>query len=152
MSTITILPTSPYDKACLQLQDELSATLQQITGSSGRASFDASAWGKRDIFLLACSNDIAVGCGALREVSAEIGEIKRMYARPETRGVGTQLLQALEKHALAHGFKTLWLETRKINQRAVAFYLRNGYQIRENYGRYAGRAEAVCFEKRLAER
>lgn len=150
MSAVTILATSPYDNASLQLQEELSLCLQQLTGSSGRASFDASAFGERDIFLLArdAANN-AVGCVALRELSPDVGEIKRMYARPATQGVGAQLLHALETHARANGYQQLWLETRKINQRAVAFYLRNGYQTRENYGRYVGRDDAVCFEKIL---
>ncbi|WOZ79557.1 GNAT family N-acetyltransferase [Kosakonia sacchari] len=149
MSTVTITLTQATDPACLQLQDALSDYLQQLTGSSGRASFDVSALGERGFFLLAQENAVAVGCVAVRELSAGIGEIKRMYARPGTRGVGAQLLCALEQHARERGFQTLWLETRKINQRAVDFYQRNGFRIRENYGNYSGRPEAVCFEKTL---
>lgn len=149
MSTVTITLTQATDPACLQLQDALSDYLQQLTGSSGRASFDAAALGERGFFLLAQENAVAVGCVAVRELSAGIGEIKRMYARPGTRGVGAQLLCALEQHARERGFQTLWLETRKINQRAVDFYQRNGFRIRENYGNYIGRSEAVCFEKTL---
>jgi len=149
MSTVTITLTQATDPACLQLQDALSDYLQQLTGSSGRASFDVSALGERGFFLLAQENAVAVGCVAVRELSAGIGEIKRMYARPGTRGVGAQLLGALEQHARERGFQALWLETRKINQRAVDFYQRNGFRIRENYGNYSGRPEAVCFEKTL---
>jgi ribosomal protein S18 acetylase RimI-like enzyme len=149
MSTVTITLTQATDPACLQLQDALSDYLQQLTGSSGRASFDAAALGERGFFLLAQENAVAVGCVAVRELSAGIGEIKRMYARPGTRGVGAQLLCALEQHARERGFQTLWLETRKINQRAVDFYQRNDFRIRENYGNYSGRPEAVCFEKTL---
>lgn len=149
MNAITITLTQATDPACLQLQDALSDSLQQLTGSSGRASFDVSALGERGFFLLAQENAVAVGCVAVRELSAGIGEIKRMYARPGTRGVGAQLLGALEQHARERGFQTLWLETRKINQRAVDFYQRNGFRIRENYGNYSGRPEAVCFEKTL---
>lgn len=149
MSTVTITLTQATDPACLQLQDALSDYLQQLTGSSGRASFDAAALGERGFFLLAQENAVAVGCVAVRELSAGIGEIKRMFVRPGTRGVGAQLLCALEQHARERGFQTLWLETRKINQRAVDFYQRNGFRIRENYGNYSGRPEAVCFEKTL---
>lgn len=150
MNTITITLCDPADVACLQLQDALSDYLQALTGSSGRASFDASAFGPQDFFLLARdANNRAVGCVALRELEAGIGEIKRMFACPGTKGVGAQLLHELEHQAQARGFQQLWLETRKINQRAVEFYLRNGYQVRENYAHYAGRPEAVCFEKQL---
>ncbi|MDN2486726.1 GNAT family N-acetyltransferase [Kosakonia sacchari] len=149
MSALTITLTESTDPACLQLQDALSDYLQHLTGSSGRASFDASTLGERGFFLLAQENAVAVGCAAVRELSAGIGEIKRMYACPGTRGVGAQLLAALEQHARERGFQALWLETRKINQRAVDFYQRNGFRIRENYGNYIGRLEAVCFEKAL---
>ncbi|TDT59484.1 acetyltransferase (GNAT) family protein [Enterobacter sp. AG5470] len=150
MNRITITVTTPSDPACLQLQDALSNTLQALTGSSGRASFDTQAWGENDFFLLAQDdNQYAVGCVAVRYLADSIGEIKRMYARPGTRGVGAQLLHALEAKALTQGYRSLWLETRRINQRALDFYLRHGYRIRENYGRYIGNAEAVCFEKTL---
>ncbi|UXY13185.1 GNAT family N-acetyltransferase [Kosakonia sp. ML.JS2a] len=150
MNRITITVTTPSEPACLQLQDALSDHLQALTGSSGRASFDPQAWGKNDFFLLAQDeNQHAVGCVAVRSVSDTVGEIKRMYARPGTRGVGAQLLHALEAKALAQGYCSLWLETRRINQRALDFYLRNGYCIRENYGRYVGNPQAVCFEKTL---
>lgn len=149
MPAITVTLTHVSDPECQQLQDALSDYLQQLTGSSGRASFDASTLGERGFFLLARENAVAVGCVAIRELSAGIGEIKRMYARPGTRGVGAQLLRALEHHARERGFQALWLETRQINQRAVDFYQRNGFRIRENYGNYIGRPEAVCFEKAL---
>lgn len=149
MCAISITLTPATDPACLQLQDALSNYLQQLTGSSGRASFAASTLGERGFFLLARENAQAAGCVAVRELSAGIGEIKRMYACPGTRGVGAQLLCALEQHARERGFQALWLETRKINQRAVDFYQRNGFKIRENYGSYIGRLEAVCFEKAL---
>lgn len=149
MSAITVTLTRVSDPECQQLQDALSDYLQQLTGSSGRASFDASTLGERGFFLLARENAVAVGCVAIRELSAGIGEIKRMYARPGTHGVGAELLRALERHARERDFQALWLETRKINQRAVDFYQRNGFRIRENYGNYIGRPEAVCFEKAL---
>jgi ribosomal protein S18 acetylase RimI-like enzyme len=41
------------------------------------------------------------------------------------------------------------LETRKVNKKAVAFYLAKGYKVIENFGKYRGREEAVCFEKRI---
>ncbi len=149
MSLLTISFTRGDDPACLALQDALSDYLLQLTGSTGRTPFDGNALGERGFFLLARENGVAVGCVALRTLSAETGEVKRMYARPGTRQVGTRLLQALEHHAQERGFQTLWLETRKVNQRAVAFYLRNGYQIRENYGSYIGKPGALCFEKSL---
>jgi ribosomal protein S18 acetylase RimI-like enzyme len=72
-----------------------------------------------------------------------------MYARPGTRGVGAALLAHIERAAAGFGYRELWLETRRVNARAVAFYLGHGYAGIDNYGKYAGRPEAVCFGKRL---
>ncbi|WP_039055998.1 GNAT family N-acetyltransferase [Enterobacter sp. Bisph1] len=149
MGILTISFTDANDPDCLAMQDALSDYLLHLTGSTGRTPFDGNALGERGFFLLARENGVAVGCVALRTLSAETGEVKRLYARPGTRLVGKQLLQTLEHHARARGFQQLWLETRKTNQRAVAFYLRNGYQVRENYGNYIGRPGAMCFEKKL---
>jgi ribosomal protein S18 acetylase RimI-like enzyme len=94
-----------------------------------------------------------VGCGALRPLgladASHFGEIKRMYAHVPGRGIGGCLLAALEERARGFGYRLLRLETRKVNQAAVAFYLRHGYVVCDNYGPYVGRPEAVCFEKQL---
>jgi ribosomal protein S18 acetylase RimI-like enzyme len=94
-----------------------------------------------------------VGCGALRPLDEvahpQVCEIKRMYARIEGRGVGTRILRYLEQEAIDLGYREAWLETRRVNTVAVAFYLGHGYAERENYGAYVGRPEAVCFGKRL---
>ena len=130
------------------LMEELSATLAGITGSSGKASFAQDDAGV--LFVVARADDGALlGCGALRPlqdgVGDGVGEIKRMYARPGTRGVGAAILRHLE----AQGYRELWLETRKVNSRAVNFYLKHGYSVTPNYGNYIGRPEAVCFRKIL---
>ncbi|MDY4137901.1 MAG: hypothetical protein SOY30_00940 [Eubacteriales bacterium] len=41
------------------------------------------------------------GCGALRRLSADTGEIKRIDARPNRAGVGSGILAALEERAAA---------------------------------------------------
>ncbi|EPN1630550.1 GNAT family N-acetyltransferase, partial [Cronobacter turicensis] len=35
--------------------------------------------------------------------------------------------------------------------RAVEFYLRRGYEIIDNYGRYVGQEDAVCFARTLQD-
>ena len=134
---------------------ELSAALAALTGSSGQASFSVDdARAARSLFVVAKGDDGALlGCGALRPLEGEVGEvgeIKRMYARPGTRAVGAALLAHLEREAQGFGYRELWLETRRVNARAVAFYVGHGYAEIPNYGKYVGRAEAVCFGKQLA--
>ena len=146
-----IKPEDPTTQDAQQLLAELSATLADISGASGEASFDlADVQVPRSVFMLA--RDAAgqpVGCGALRPLSAEIGEVKRMYVRAKAHGVGTTVLQALESFARENGYKALWLETRRINTRAVRFYLQRGYHVIDNYGKYKSSPAAICFEKQL---
>jgi ribosomal protein S18 acetylase RimI-like enzyme len=147
---ITIIDSQPTDSAARDMIDALSARLAAITGSDGRRHFQPDALAPRACFLLAMQGTAAVGCGALRPLGpADVGEIKRMYAHVPGRGIGSQLLAALEERARGFGYRMLRLETREVNQAAVAFYLRHGYAVCDNYGPYVGRAEAVCFEKRL---
>ncbi len=131
---------------------ELDAALAAITGDSGTSSFDAAdVRGAGAAFLLARGPDgRPCGCGALRPLQpgAGVAELKRMYARPGS-GAGRALLAALEARAVALGYREIWLSTRRVNARAVAFYLRHGYAPVEGYGKYAGSAVSACLGKRL---
>ena len=91
----------------------------------------------------------AVGCGAIRPLQDGIAELKRMYARPDTSGVGSAVLAYLEAAAQGMGYTALRLETRLLNRRAMSFYERRGYTCIGNYGKYAGNPKAICLEKRL---
>lgn len=148
---ILVCREDPWSPDALQLLDELSESLEAITGSTGRASFSPEDIDDpRAVFAVARDGSgTALGCGAIRPLDERTAEVKRMYARVKGRSVGSLLLAFLEDRARELGFAALRLETRKVNETAVAFYLARGYRVIENYGRYAGRDEAVCFEKVL---
>lgn len=131
--------------------DELSVCLQAITGDSGKSSFDANdVCNDRAVFVIARNQSgRAIGCGAFRPMDAKTAEVKRMYAREKAMGVGKKILSYLEHRARDIGYKTIRLETRLVNTKAVSFYLRNGYRKTPNYGKYAGRVSSICFEKDL---
>jgi len=133
------------------LLSELASTLSSITGSNGNASFDLEDMtDSRSCFAVARDGSgFALGCGAIRPFDANTAEMKRVYARDKNSGVGKKIVQFLEQRAVELGYSRIVLETRIVNEKAVSFYLRNGYTIIQNYGRYAGREEAVCFEKIL---
>ena len=134
----------------LSLLKELSGSLNHITGNSGESSFSVNDMeDKNSIFVIARSGSKAAGCGAIRRIDDSTGELKRMYAKEQGLGVGTSILNFLENKALEFGYRRLICETRKINAGACSFYIRNGFHIIPNYGKYQGRDEAVCFEKRI---
>jgi ribosomal protein S18 acetylase RimI-like enzyme len=144
-----IAPADPDSPDARLLLAELGAALAHITGSDGSASFDAAdVRGPRACFLVARAVDGSLaGCGALRSLTDDVAELKRMYARPGS-GAGAALLAALERQALGFGCRDVWLETRRVNARAVAFYEKHGYRVIDNFGKYVGRLDAVCLGKR----
>ena len=143
-------PLDPDSAEARLLIGELDAALAALCGDSGAGSFDpAGVRGPGAVFLVArTAQGEAVGCGALRPLAPGVAELKRMYARPGS-GAGAPLLAELERHAAACGYRQLWLSTRRVNTRAVAFYERHGYAPVAPYGRYVGRAASVCLGRRL---
>ena len=90
-----------------------------------------------------------VACGALREYTTGIIEIKRMYTIPEARGKGiaTQILSTLENWAKDMGYKECILETGKKQPEAIFLYQKNNYQTISNYGQYKNVENSVCMRK-----
>jgi GNAT superfamily N-acetyltransferase len=148
---ITVLQVDPFCTESRELLDRLSDTLAQLTGSSGRASFDPAEMTVPGSLFAVARDDTgkAVGCGAYRPLQTGVAEIKRMYALPDTAGVGSAVLAYLEDQARRAGYAEAWLETRQVNERAMRFYQARGYRRIANFGRYAERSEAACFGKML---
>lgn len=135
------------------LIEKLSEELATITGNSGKSNFIIDSMDeRRSVWVLAKNEQgVPVGCAALRPLNHHVAELKRMYSDRSIPGIGNALLSFLEKSAKSLGYSEIWLETRLVNHRAVAFYEKNGYHNIENYGPYIGRKDAVCFAKTLLE-
>lgn len=148
---MNIIKKAPTDPDAIILMDELSKTLESITGDSGKNSFDPSdVCIPRALFVIAYGEDgEPLGCGAIRPIDENIAEVKRMFAKANEKGVGTKILLHLESEASKLGYSTLWLETRVINRAAVSFYKKKGYIQIPNYGKYINNTSAICFEKKL---
>jgi GNAT superfamily N-acetyltransferase len=93
----------------------------------------------------------AVGCGGVCRFDATRAELKRMYVRPESRGLGLgrRLLAELEEHARALGYAGIVLETGDRQPESVGLYVSAGFERIPCYPPYAERALSLCFEKRL---
>lgn len=101
--------------------------------------------------VIAYENEIPIGCGAIKEFSADSMEVKRMYTSPNGRkkGIATAILKELENWAKELGYTKCVLETGKRQNDAIALYQKVGYQIIPNYGQYIGIENSVCFAKNL---
>jgi putative acetyltransferase len=96
-------------------------------------------------------DDYAVGCGAFKPFDEDAVEIKRMFVRPEFRGrgLGMEILRALEIWAAESGYSFCVLETGKKQPEAIQLYQKAGYGIIPNYGQYMGIENSVCMRKLL---
>ncbi|HAT1662596.1 TPA: GNAT family N-acetyltransferase [Raoultella ornithinolytica] len=151
MNMITVEKSDPFSSESHRLIEMLSAELAAITGDNGKSNFTVEAmYEDKALWALAKNaHGDAIGCGAIRPLTPNIAELKRMFSDRSVPGVGRALLAFLETSAKEMGYSELRLGTRHINQRAVNFYEKYGYIRIENYGPYRGRTEAVCFSKEL---
>ena len=103
-------------------------------------------------FVVARVEGRAVGCGAVRPIEPEVGEVKRMFVAREVRGRGVAraILGALEGRAAALGLRTLRLETGARQPEAIGLYESCGYRRIPPFGEYASDPWSVCFEKVLS--
>lgn len=94
----------------------------------------------------------AVGCGAIKQYSEQVVEIKRMFVLPEYRGQGIAgvVLSELETWADELGFLESILETGKKQPEAIRLYQKSGYSMIPNYGQYQGVDNSVCMKKTLS--
>lgn len=101
-------------------------------------------------FLLARFNGQPAGCGAVKSLGPETGEIVRMWVDGTHRGlgIGARILDALEAQAIALGHRSVRLYTNRSLAEAKAMYRSRGYVeiARYNDDPYANH----WFEKRLA--
>ncbi|MDT9873123.1 GNAT family N-acetyltransferase [Enterobacter cloacae] len=148
---ITIKVADLHASESQRLIENLSSELAAITGDGDTQHFNVDAMMAERTLWVVAKNDKgdAVGCAALRPLSGQVAELKRMYSDRSEPGIGQALLAFLEASAQNLGYGEILLETRKVNRRAVNFYERNGYSVIDNYGPYIGRQEAVCFAKKF---
>ena len=87
------------------------------------------------VYLLKIGGKI-VGMGAIKKFGDDIGEIQRMYIRPNYRGrgFGKQMLNRLLKDGKGHlGCSTFRLSTPKFAKAAQHIYRSVGFKEREEY-------------------
>lgn len=103
------------------------------------------------VFCVGRVDGAAVVCGGVRRVDDETGEIKRMYVRPEARGLGhaRAMLAWLEQAAREGGYRRLVLESGDAQPEALALYRSSGYTPVTPYGFYRCHTDAHSLGKTL---
>lgn len=96
------------------------------------------------LLLASCAGQPA-GCVALRPITAETAEIRRLYVRHPFRGkgVGRSLTEAVLERASRCGYRTVRLEALNWMTEAIALYTAMGFQptIADGAGNRRGTVE-----------
>lgn len=106
------------------------------------------------VFVARDPSGTALAMGALKVHDDGLGEVKRMFVRPEARGqkLGNTILDAIATEAKARGMSALVLETGATDDMADAFrlYERYGFNRRGAYHDYPDSGHSRFYEKKLA--
>jgi GNAT superfamily N-acetyltransferase len=113
--------------------------------------------GEQGSLFVAWLDDRPMACGAWRRIDdvagrADTGEVKRMWAAPEVRGLrlGAAVLATVQSAALEQGITELRLETGEYLTAAVALYRRFGFDVCEPWGEYVGVEHSYTMSKPLS--
>jgi putative acetyltransferase len=143
----------PNQPEVVALIADLDAYQDTLYPAEARYSLDLASLSQPNVLFAVARNATgsAVGCGAVVLTSA-YGEVKRMYVRPEARGLGVarQIIQTMESMAHARGCRTLMLETGPYQAEALAFYAKQGYERCGPFGTYPEHPLSVFMCKNLA--
>jgi putative acetyltransferase len=148
---IKLKRTNALNKDFIELVKHLDADLA-IRDGDDHAFYNQ--FNKLDLIkyvVVAYENNIPVGCGAIKEFSPKVMEVKRMYVSLDSRGKGiaSLVLIELEQWTSELDFKKCILETGIKQPEAQRLYKKNGYERILNYGQYANVDTSLCFKKEL---
>lgn len=82
MNMITVEKSDPFSSESHRLIEMLSAELAAITGDNGKSNFTVEAmYEDKALWALAKNaHGDAIGCGAIRPLTPNIAELKRMFS------------------------------------------------------------------------
>jgi putative acetyltransferase len=151
MSAIITLER-PDSADAVALITELEAQLDPLYPTESRHGYSVEKLLAQSVafFVLRDSNTPA-GCGGIQLFGTVYGELKRMYVRPQFRGLGfgKLLLHHLEGYARARGVGLLRLETGIHQAAAISLYERMGFQRIPPFGAYVEDPLSLFYEKRI---
>jgi GNAT superfamily N-acetyltransferase len=145
-----ITPEDPASPDATALIAELDAHLEALYPRESRHGFSVQKLIADSVaFFVIRDSGVPAGCGGIKLFGTEYGEIKRMYVRPQFRGLGLarQLLDYLTDHARAHGVGVLRLETGIHQHAAIRLYEQVGFRRIPPFGEYRDDPVSRCYEK-----
>lgn len=143
----------PDSAEAIQLIAELEAHLDPLYPKESRHGFSIEKLLREAVaFFVVRHKGTAAGCGGVKLFGTEYGEIKRMYIRPQFRGLGLGklMLNHLAEYARRHGVGVLRLETGIYQTEAIGLYERWGFERISPFDGYKEDPLSIFYEKRIA--
>ena len=147
-----IAPEHPASDDATALIAELDAHLAPLYPRESRHGFSVQKLIADAVaFFVIRSDGAPAGCGGIKLFGTEYGEIKRMYVRPQFRGLGLAklMLDHLADYARGHGVGILRLETGIHQHAAIGLYEQTGFTRIPPFGPYREDPVSRCYEKSI---
>jgi len=125
-----------------------------ISPPESKHALDLDGLRKPDItFWSMMDGDVVVGCGALKELDPQHGEVKSMRTSPSYKksGIASKVLQHLIAEAERRGYSRLSLETGSFDffEPARKLYAKHGFEECEPFADYREDPNSVFMTKVL---
>jgi putative acetyltransferase len=150
--TTTITLERPDTPDARLLIDALEAQLEPYYPKTSRHGYSVEKLIQQGVaFFVTRQDGIPAGCGGVQFFGREYGEIKRMFVRPQFRGLGLAklMLNLLEAYTRANHIPMLRLETGIHQTQAISLYEKMGYRFIPPFGEYVEDRLSRFFEKRI---
>lgn len=151
MSTVITAERPDTDEAAM-LISELEAQLEPLYPKTSRHGYSIEKLIEQGVaFFVTRYDGVTAGCGGIELFGTEYGEVKRMYVRPQFRGLGLArlMLDHLAAYAQQHNIHLLRLETGIHQKEAITLYERTGFQRIPPFGTYKEDPLSRFYEKQI---
>jgi len=152
MSAI-ITAERPDTADAVVLITELEGVLEPLYPRESRHGFSIDQLLAEAVpFFVLRSDGTPAACGGVKLYGSDYGEVKRMYARPQFRGLGfgRLMLDHLADYTRAQGVTLLRLETGIHQHAAIRLYEQSGFYRIPPFASYTDDPVSLCYEKQLA--
>lgn len=154
--SVTVAVETPFQDDVRNLVAALNAFLSPLSPEEFQFGLTVEQMSDPDttVFVARDAEGAALAIGALKVHADGLGEVKRMFVRPEARGLklGRTILDAIAAQARAKGMGALVLETGATAAMDDAFrlYERYGFTRRGAFHDYPDSGHSRFYEKKLA--
>lgn len=147
-----IAPERPDTRDARMLITELDAYLIPLAPAESRHGYPVEKLIAQGVaFFVLRVDELPAGCGGVQLFDTSYAELKRMYVRPQYRGLGyaKMMINHLADYAYGHGVRTLRLETGIAQVEAASLYERMGFRRIPPFGAYREDPLSLYYEKHL---